>query len=55
MRDITGQLPITQMESKSNERGRVYSAHGTLRPFMTEVASFYHGSHTLGKEGDSGR
>ena len=36
-----------------------YSAHGILRPFMTEfvdsLSSSWHGSHTLGKESDSGR
>ena len=56
--DVTGVLPITPMESKGNEKGRVYCAHDTLRPFMTELvvslSSSQHGYHTLGK-GDSGR
>ena len=40
MGDVTGLLPITPMGSKGNE-GRVYCAHDTLRPFMTElVVSF---------------
>ena len=51
---LTGLLPIT-MESKGNEKGRVYRAHGTLRPFMTELvvslSSSQHGSYTLGKKG----
>ena len=34
--DITGLLPITPMESKGNEKGRVYCAHGTLRLFMID-------------------
>ena len=59
MGDVTGLLPITSMESKGNEEGRVYCAHDTLRPFMTEIKvslSFsQHGSHTLGKEAGSGR
>ena len=54
MGDITGLLPIIPIESKGNEKGRVYCAHGTLRPFMTELvvslSSSQHGSHTLGKK-----
>ena len=53
MGDITGLLPITYMESNGNEKGRVYCAHGTLRPFMTELVSLsssQHGSYTLGKK-----
>ena len=54
-----GQLPITQMGNKGNESGRVYYAHDTLRLFMTKLVvsltSSQHRSHTLGKEGDSGR
>ena len=37
MGDAIGLLPITSTESKGNEKGRVYRAHGTLRPFMTEL------------------
>ena len=55
MGDITGLLPITPIESKGNEKGRVYHAHGILRPFMTELlvslSSSQHGSYTLGKKG----
>ena len=55
MGDITGLLPITPMESKGNKKGKLYCAHGTLRPFMTELivrlSSSQHGSHTLGKKG----
>ena len=44
--DITGLLPITPMENKSNEKGR---------PFMTELlvsfSSSQHSYHTLGKKG----
>ena len=54
MGDITGLLPITSMESMVNERWSVYLAHGTLRPFMTELivslSSSKYGSHTLGKK-----
>ena len=55
MGDITGLLPIAPMESKGKEKGRVYCAHGILRPFITELvvslSSSQHGSHTLGKKG----
>ena len=55
MGDITGLLPITPMESKGNEKVRVYCTHDTFRPFMTELvvslSSSQHGSHTLGKKG----
>ena len=57
--DITGLLPITSMEHKDNEKGKVYLAHGTLRPFMSELlvslSSSQHSYHTLGKEGNNGR
>ena len=55
MGDVIGLLPITPMESKGNEKGRVYHAHGTLRLFMTGLkvshSSSQQGSHTLGKKG----
>ena len=50
MGDITSLLPITPMESKGKEKGKVYCAYGTLRPFMTELvvslSSSQHGSHS---------
>ena len=55
MEDITGLLPITPMESKSNEKGRIHCAHGILRPFMTELvvslSSSQHGYYTLRNQG----
>ena len=41
MGDVIGLLPITPMESKDNAKGRVYCAHGILRPFMTELEVFH--------------
>ena len=52
MGDITGLLPISPLQSKSNESQKVYRAHDTLRPFMTELVSLsdsQYSSHTLGK------
>ena len=55
MGDVIGLLPITTMDSKSNEKGRVYCAHDTLRSLMIELivslSSSQHGSHTLRKKG----
>ena len=52
---LTGLLPIILMESKGNEKGRVYCAHGTLRLFVTELvvslSSSQHSTYTLGKKG----
>ena len=51
--DEIGLLPITPWGVMVNEKGRVYCAHGSLRPFMTELvvslSSSQHGSHTLRK------
>ena len=55
MGDITDLHFLTPIESKGNEKGRVYRTHGTLKPFMTELivslSSSQYGSHTLGKKG----
>ena len=59
MGDIIGLLPTIAMEKKGNEKWRVYHAHGTLRPFMTELeislSSSRYEPYTLQKEGNSGR
>ena len=47
MGDVIDLLPITPMESKGNEKGRVYCAHGTLRPFMTELVSLSSSQHWM--------
>ena len=55
MGDITDLIPITMIESKGNEKGKVYCPCGTLGPFMTELivglSSSQRGSHTLGNRG----
>ena len=57
--DITGPVPISPMESKGNDIQRVYHAHGTLMPFMSELvislSSSQHSSRILGKKGVSVR
>ena len=39
MGDIIGLLP---MESKGNEKGRIYHANETLRPFVTHFLLTFH-------------
>ena len=37
MGDVNGLLSIIPLESNDYGKGKVYHAHGTLRPFMTEL------------------
>ena len=47
--------PITPMESKDKEKGRIYCARDTLRPSMSELvvslSASQHDYHTLENKG----